>query len=127
MRDDGLIPRLDDLADYPLVELDPATLGRIKQQVWKVPHTFVPRWIVLHDRVQAIAQDHWERYVQAILGEAEAVGRRHDQWTMRRAVTAALTVLEHPQLRGTCRMGRAEDHVLVPEPHADQLAEGNPR
>lgn len=127
MSDDGLIPRLEELADYPLVELDPATLGRIEQQVWKVPQTFVPRWIALHDHVQPVAQDHWEQYVQAILGGAEAVGRSHDRWTMRRAVTAALTVLEHPRLRGTCLRGRAEDHALVVDPHTNQLAEGNPR
>lgn len=127
MREESWIPRLGQLPDFHLIELAPGTLGSIHVQVWEVPQSFVPRWITLHHRDQGLAEDHWERYVERILGDAAAVGKHHDRSTMRRAVTAAITLLEHPIMHGTCLIGRAEDHCVLIDPDARRQTEGSPR
>jgi hypothetical protein len=113
MGDEEWIPRLEHLVQYRLVQLERHDMGRISAQVWKVPERFVPRWIALHLENRAVAQDHWEQAVQVALRSARVVGPTSGAAATRRAVTAALTLLESPYVHGTCWIGLATDHDTV--------------
>jgi hypothetical protein len=108
-----LIPRLEDLGDYPLIRVSPsvrAVLGG-ESQPWSVPTDFVPQWVATHGGDKELAQDHWERQVHDI-GWTDAVERHLTGGkATRQAVTAAVILLAHPNAPYCCEFCPAPERA----------------